>query len=248
MDSMSKPLHAGRAAEAGLLAAQLAQRGLTGSLDVLDGEAGMGQAMGMGPDWSQIGATLGRDFHITRLTFKNHVGCGHTFAAVDGALELQRRHNIKADDILRLRIATYKPALDIACYESPASANEARFSLTYMVASALAHGSVRLAAFEAARLNDPATRALMDRITVAVDPELDAAFPGQRAARIHIETRDGRQLDFLQPNRKGDPEQPLSDAELEDKLIELASPVIGTTRAGALLARIWSLDSAEGPP
>lgn len=74
LDSMSKPLHAGRAAEAGLVAAQLAQRGVTGSLDVLDGEAGLGRAMSDGPDWSQVGATLGRDFHITRLTFKNHVG------------------------------------------------------------------------------------------------------------------------------------------------------------------------------
>ena len=86
MDSMSKPLHAGRAAEAGLLAVKLARLGLTGSLDMFDGEAGLGQAMSTGPDWSQVGATLGRDFHITRLTFKNHIGCGHTFAAIDGAL------------------------------------------------------------------------------------------------------------------------------------------------------------------
>jgi 2-methylcitrate dehydratase PrpD len=86
MDAMGKPLHAGRAAEAGLLAAQLARRGLTGSLDVLEGDAGFGRAMSNGPDWSRVGATLGSDFHITRLTFKNHIGCGHTFAAIDGAL------------------------------------------------------------------------------------------------------------------------------------------------------------------
>ena len=248
MDSMSKPLHAGRAAEAGLLAAQLARRGLTGSLDALDGEAGFGQAMSTGPDWSEIGATLGRDFHITRLTFKNHIGCGHTFAAIDGALELQHRHGIRASDIERVHVATYKPALDIACYARPTTPNEARFSLTYVVASGLVHGSVRLAAYEPARLDDPATRALMERISVAVDPELDAAFPGQRAARIVVETRDGRRLTHLQPNRKGDPEQPLTDAELESKLIELAAPVIGTDKARALLARLWSLHSSEGLP
>jgi 2-methylcitrate dehydratase PrpD len=242
MDSMSKPLHAGRAAEAGLLAAQLARRGLTGSLDVLDGEAGLGQAMSAGPDWSQIGATLGKDFHITRLTFKNHIGCGHTFAAIDGALELQHRHGIRASDIERVHVATYKPALDIACYTRPTTANEARFSLTYVVASALVHGSVRLAAYEPARLDDPETRALMERIGVAVAPELDAAFPGRRAARIEIEMRDGQRLTHLQPNRKGDPEQPLTDAELEDKLIELASPVIGSERARTLLGRLWSLE------
>lgn len=244
MDSMSKPLHAGRAAEAGLLAAQLAGRGLTGSLDVLDGEAGLGRAMSTGPDWTHIGATLGQDFHITRLTFKNHIGCGHTFAAIDGALELQRMHGIEAKDIARVRIATYRPALDIACYQSPGTANEARFSLTYVVATALVHGSVRLAAYEPARLGDPATRALMERISVAVDPGLDAAFPGQRSARIEIHMRDGRVLSHLQPNRKGDPEQPLTDAELESKLVELASPVIGGNGARALLTRLWALDTS----
>jgi 2-methylcitrate dehydratase PrpD len=244
MDSMSKPLHAGRAAEAGLLAAQLARRGLTGSLDVLDGDAGLGQAMSNGPDWSQVGATLGQDFHITRLTFKNHIGCGHTFPSIDGALALQSKHRIATEDIVRIRVGTYRPALDIACYERPASANEARFSLKYMVASALVHGSVRMAAFEPARLEDPATRALMERMEVAVDPALDAAFPGQRAARIEIDTADGRRLSHLQPNRKGDPEEPLSDADLESKFLELSTPVIGAARARRLLERLWRLESA----
>lgn len=244
MDSMSKPLHPGRAAEAGLLAAQLASRGLTGSLDVLDGEAGLGQAMSNGPDWSQVGATLGQDFHITRLTFKNHIGCGHTFAAIDGALELRQRHNLQAEQIKSVRVATYRPALDIACYTHPTTANEARFSLTYVVATALSHGSVRLAAYGPDRLDDPATRALMERITVEVDPVLDAAFPGQRAARIDIETVDGRRLSHFQPNRKGDPEQALTDAELEGKFLELAEPVIGQARSQSLLARIWALDAS----
>ena len=122
---------------------------------MLDGEAGLGQAMSNGPDWSQVGATLGQDFHITRLTFKNHIGCGHTFAAIDGALELQRLHGIRAGDIDRVHVATYRPALEIACHERPTTANEARFSLTYVVASALAHGSVRLAAYDPARIGRP---------------------------------------------------------------------------------------------
>jgi len=248
MDSMSKPLHAGRAAEAGVLAARLARNGVTGSLDVLEGEAGLGRAMSDGPDWSQIGATLGRDFHIARLTFKNHIGCGHAFAAIDGALALKRRHGIEAGEIAHVHVATYRPALDIACYTQPATANEARFSLGYVVATALAHGSVRLAAYEPARLQDAATRSLMERISVAVDPELDAAFPGQRAARVLITMRDGRRFEHLQPNRKGDPEEPLSDAELEDKFMELSSPVIGSAPARALLHRLWTLERSAAAP
>lgn len=247
-EAMAKPLHAGRAAEAGVLAAQLAARGMRSSLDVLEGEAGLGQAMSDGPDWSQVGATLGQDFHITRLTFKNHIGCGHTFAAIDGALALQQGHGFDHADIASIHLGVYRPTLDIAPHVDPQNADQARFSLHYMVASALVHGSVRLSAYEPVRLNDPATRALMQRITKALDPEVDAGFPGRRAARVEITLRDGRHLNHLQPDRKGDPELPLSDADLEGKLLELAAPVIGEPEARALLARIWALPTNASLP
>jgi 2-methylcitrate dehydratase PrpD len=242
MDSMSKPMHAGRAAEAGVTAALVAAEGVTGSLDVMEGESGYGRAMGNAPDWERALATLGEDFNITRMTFKNHACCGHVFAAIDGALALQQQMRILAPDIKRVSIGTYKAALDVARHESPRTAAEARFSLKYAVASALVHGSVRLAAFLPSRLEDPVTRELMLRIDVTVDPELDAAFPAQRAARIAIETRDGRRGEHLQPTRKGDPEAPLSDTELEQKYLELASPVLGEKRARELLARLWRLE------
>ena len=247
-EAMAKPLHAGRAAEAGVLAAQLAARGMRSSLDVLEGQSGLGAAMSNGPDWSGIAATLGHDWHITRLTFKNHVGCGHTFAAIDGALALQQQHGFSHADIQAVHLGVYQPTLDIAPHVDPQTADQARFSLHYMVASALVHGSVRLSAFEPERLNDPATRALMARIGKALDAEVDAGFPGRRAARVTISLRDGRVLTHLQADRKGDPELPLSDADLEGKLIELAAPVIGEPEARALLRRIWALTTSETLP
>lgn len=246
MDSMSKPLHAGRAAEAGVTAALAAAQGVTGSLDILEGEAGLGRAMSDGPDWAKAVATLGRDFHITRITFKNHACCGHTFAPIDGALALQAQHGIRADDIEQIGIGTYRAALEVAGYDNPATPAEARFSVKYTVASALTHGSVRLAAFEPARMNDAATRTLMKKIGLTIDPELDAAFPGQRAARVEIRLRDGRVLACLQPFRKGDPEAPLSDRELEQKYRELADPVLGSDAAGGLLEKLYRLDELPG--
>jgi 2-methylcitrate dehydratase PrpD len=248
LDSMAKPLHAGRAAEAGVLAAQLAAGGMRSSLDVLEGEAGLGQAMSNGPDWSALGETLGRDFHITRLSFKNHVGCGHTFAAIDGALALQQHHGFKHDEIEQMHLGVYQPTLDIAPHVDPQDADQAKFSLHYMVATALVHGSVRLAAFEPARLNDATTRALMKRIGKSLDAEVDAAFPGRRGARVQVTLRDGRRLAHLQPDRKGDPELPLSDADLEGKLLELAAPTLGEAAARALLERIWALPAGSHLP
>ena len=240
MDSMSKPLHAGRAAEAGVTAALAAREGVIGSLDVLEGEAGFGRAMGDNPDWQKALATLGRDFHITRMTFKNHACCGHTFAAIDGALALQRKLHVQAKDIERVDVGTYRAGVEVAHYENPRTPAEGRFSLKYVVATALTHGSVRLAAFEPERLNDRGTRALMERVSVSLDPELDATFPRQRAARVAITARGSRE-ELLQPTRKGDPDMPLTDAELEDKFRELASPVLGRQDAESLLARLWTL-------
>jgi 2-methylcitrate dehydratase PrpD len=243
MDSMSKPLHAGHAAEAGLTAALAAREGVTGSLDVMEGEAGYGRAMGDNPDWARALATLGSDFHITRMTFKNHACCGHTFAAIDGALALQKKMAVKASEIDAVEVATYRAGLEVAHYENPSSPAEGRFSLKYVVATGLTHGSVRLAAFEPQRLQDPATRALMKKIEARLDPQLDAAFPAQRAARVAIRAR-GRREEHLQPTRIGDPDAPLSDAQLEEKYLELAVPVIGERKAREELKRLWQLEGA----
>lgn len=237
-DSMSKPLHAGRAAEAGVTAALAAREGVTGALDVM---TGYGKAMGDAPDWDRALATLGEDFHITRMTFKNHACCGHTFAAIDGALALQEKLKLPASEMQGVEVATYRAGLEVAHYEEPRTPAEGRFSLKYVVATALTHGSVRLAAFDAARLHDPATRALMRKISVSIDPQLDAAFPGQRAARVAIRAR-GRREEHLQPTRIGDPDAPLSDAQLEGKYLELAVPVIGEGGARELLGRLWKLE------
>lgn len=242
MDSMSKPLHAGRAAEAGVTAALAAREGVTGSFDVIEGDAGFGRAMGDAPDWERNFANLGTDFHITRMTFKNHACCGHTFAAIDGALAAQAALGVAANDIARVRVGSYRAALEVSGIEAPRTPAEARFSLKYVVAHALRHGSVRLAAFDPGPLGNPATRVLMQRIDASIDAGLDAAFPSQRAARVVIDTLDGRSHSLLQPTRKGDPDDPLSDREREAKYLELAAPVTGEAQARALLARLWRLE------
>ena len=244
-DSMSKPLHAGRAAEAGLAAAQMARAGVTGALDIIDGEAGLGRAMGDGPDWAKAVATLGRVFNITQMTFKNHACCGHTFAAIDGALAVQKTLGVVHGDIARVAVATYAPALEVAGNDHPVSSAEARFSLKYVVATALVHGSTRLKAFMPERLACKETRALMTCIDLTVDPEIDARFPNRRAARVAIETRDGKRADHFQADRKGDPELPLSDQDLAEKFAELADPVIGPEKAAALLARLLGLEREQ---
>lgn len=244
MDSLAKPLHSGRAAEAGVTAALMAQQGVTASLDIFEGEVGLGQAMSNGPNWSHAFGDLGEAFNINSMTFKNHACCGHTFAPIDGALILQQQHGIDAGHIDRIIVATYSPALAVAGNARPATASEARFSIPFVVATALIHGSVRLAAFAPERLASPAIRALMARIELQVDQAADARFPGQRSAQVTIITKEGKKYSLLQPTRKGDPDMPLTDAELDGKFLELALPLLGRERSRALSAVLWTLDGA----
>jgi 2-methylcitrate dehydratase PrpD len=81
----------------------------------------------------------------------------------------------------------------------------------------------------------------MDKISVSLDPELEAAFPAKRAARVAIRAR-GKREEWLQPTRKGDPDMPLTDQEVQNKFEELVFPVLGEERARALLERLWRLE------
>lgn len=244
-DAMSKPLHAGRAAEGGALAAMLAARGVTGAADMFEGERGMGRAMSRDCDWAAAVTGLASRYNIMTMTIKNHGCCGHTFAAIDGALALREREQLNAADIERIEVETYQTALDVTGNADPATEFEAKFSLPFVVATAFVHGSVRLDAFAPARLGDPEVRRLMRGFALRASPELDAGFPGRRAARVIVHVRGGGRFEHLQPTRKGDPDLPLTDAELDDKYRELAVPVIGRERAASLLETLWALEEVE---
>jgi 2-methylcitrate dehydratase PrpD len=239
-DAMSKPLHAGHAADAGLLAALSARRGFTGALDVLEGPAGFGAGMAGSPDWSKALADPGRPLGVTAATVKNHSCCGHTFAAVDAALRL-RANGLSAEDIDSVEIRTYTTATKVAGNPDPRTAFEAKFSASYCVAAAFHLGSVRLRAFEPEALADASLRDLMRRTTVAADEEMERLFPDQRHATVTVRERSGATRTAERHTRKGDPDDPLTDAELGEKFDDLVTPVLGASAATTLSEALWSL-------
>jgi 2-methylcitrate dehydratase PrpD len=246
-DAMSKPLHAGRAAETGVLVAQAAEHGVTGAKDILEGPRGFGAAMSKNADWyGAFGDLSARTrYSVTRMTQKNHGCCGHTFAALDGVIALRAKHPLTAANVKRITVSTYGKALEITGNPKPRTAFEAKFSLPYCAAVALLYGQVRLDAFTPERLADPQVRELMTRIQLRLDPKLDATFPRQRAANVEIETSDGKHYRHHSPTRKGDPDNPLTDEELTAKYRELATPVLGEPVSESLLARLWGLERVK---
>jgi 2-methylcitrate dehydratase PrpD len=239
-DAMTKPLHAGRAAEGGVLAALGARHGLTGVADMLEGARGFGVAMSEAVDWDKAVAGLGVEWTIERITAKPYPCCGHTFAAIDAARAIIGE--VAPGEIERVAVGTYLAAVEICENTDPATPYEAKFSLLYCVALALLGRPVTLAAFAPEALHDPELRAMMGRIEVAVNGEAEAAFPAMRAAMVAVTMRDGRVRSHRQPSRRGDPDLPLSDAEIGAKFHMLADPVIGAAAAAEIAGALWRID------
>ncbi len=244
-DSDSKPMHGAHAADTGVMSAQAAKYGVRGVLDILEGEVGFGNAMSKDCDWSIATKGLGEDYNITRMTTKNHGCCGHAFASIDAALAVKEQYGLTAADIKKISIGGYSATYNICKGHDHRTPYEGKFSVPYLVATAITHGSVRLDAFSDARLTDPATSALSQKVDVYLDPEVDRTFPHQRSAWITVETTDGRTLKHFQPTRKGDPELPFSDDDISAKYRELAGPVLGAPTTEALLQACWSLESCK---
>jgi 2-methylcitrate dehydratase PrpD len=244
-DAMTKALHAGHAAWVGVTAATGAAHGVTGALDILEGDAGFGAAMSIEPGWEHATEDIGIRYNIKSITQKNHGCCGHAFAAIDAMLEIRQKRDIDASEIESIRVDTYKTALELTGNFEPRTAFEAKFSLPYVVCHALLYGAVRLNAFEPERLADGRLRGLMARTKLNNAPELSAKFPKMRAARVAVTLRNGEVFEHFSPCRKGDPEAPLTDADLNDKFIELSAPVIGLEPARGLLDMLWQIESHD---
>ncbi len=246
-DGMSKPLHPGHAADAGALAAIGAAAGVTGALDVLHGPKGFAAATSEDTGkWEAAFADLGQRICITEMTFKNHGCCGHIFASLDAVDDLRQEHGFGPDDVAAIHVGGYGPTKTVCDRPEARTEQECRFSTQYCMGALLVLGGVRLAAFAPENLESPTIRAIMPRVTVELDPELADAYPARRAARVRLTLRDGRVLERFQPTRKGDPDAPLSDADLSAKFEELVAPVLGAGPASALLEALWHGDAVPG--
>ncbi|RYI91594.1 MAG: MmgE/PrpD family protein, partial [Acetobacteraceae bacterium] len=197
-DGMSKPMHAGHAADAGMLAALAAQAGVTGALDVLHGPAGFAAATSEDTGkWDRALAGLGEDFAIAAITIKNHGCCGHIFPALDAVSALRAATPFGSDDVSHIHVAGYSATKDVCDRPQPRTEAEARFSVQYCVAALLRLGGVRLAAFTAANRADPTIHALMERVSVSLAPDLADAYPRRRPARVTVSLRYGRVLEHF---------------------------------------------------
>lgn len=219
--AMSKHLHPGHAAQAGILAADLAREGFTGAHRILEGEQGFFEATA-GVDRSAVALrNLGQEpLKVEQTSFKLYPCCGHTHTGLDLMTRLAAR--LAPDQVASVDVFTYRSALQVVDDPAPTTAYEAKFSYPYVLAWTLVHGRLDASAFDPANLADPAVRAVMPRIRLHHDAALDERYPGTYPVRIEIRTRAGERLTDALDDAAGTPENPVSDADLETKLRNLA--------------------------
>jgi len=250
--AMSKHLHPGKAAFNGILAADLARAGFTAASRILEGERGFVQAMSSSRDVAQITQCLGTQWKISENCYKLHSCCGHTHTAIDSALDLRAERNWSTREVVEqvehLRIETYGPGFHIVKEPNPRSPYEAKFSIAYCLVAALLEGVVGLEQFRNERFGQEGVRdaeiaALLRRTEVTVNDELTAKYPAAWPVRVAITLKDGTVLRKTSDYPRGNPEKPVSDAELEKKFSSLVQPKLGSQAVARALQVVRSLES-----
>ena len=246
--TMTKPLHAGMAARAGVLAALLAERGVTASPRALDGPQGYLVAMGaqscdLGPALGE----LGRRWELleTGITVKLYPSCAGTHPSLDALLDLRRRHALDPDLIEAVAIDVDEVTPTVLIYDRPASGLEGKFSLQFCAAAALVFGRVGIDTFEDGPLRDARVQRLMPRVAMRVDEELGLGRPSLTQARVTVRLRDGRTVSACADGARGYPNRPASAAELDGKFISCATRVLHEEAAGRALAVLRALERLE---
>jgi len=215
--AMSKHLHAGRACESGLLAAELAAHGFTGSPQILEGKKGMFAAMCADPNPDAVLARPSDPWQLRLTSIKPWPCCRHTHPAIDCALELYGKLN--SSEIKSVDIDTYQAACDVCDRPEPENEYAAKFSLYHCVSFALQNGEVRLDSFSAEARKQ--TRDLRKLTTLHVVDPFASRYPQSWGSGVRVTTQNGNVIAAERKNCKGDPELALNESETRIKAINL---------------------------
>ncbi len=200
--TMSKRLHAGKAAHSGVLAAELAALGFTGPTQIYEyGDGGVLKAHSDDSDATLLTRDLGRVWHTETNSIKPYSCCGSTHAYIDAALAVRNKIGAPWDLKRKVKVGLSN-VVDVQCgfAYAPGSALNAQMSLRYVIAAALVDGKVLPPQFTEARMSDPALIKLAAQLNCEHDPKLDALYPKHFAGWVAAE-KDGQwvRTDILNP-------------------------------------------------
>jgi 2-methylcitrate dehydratase PrpD len=238
--TMAKSFHAGRAAANGVLAARLAANGFTAHDEVLETEQGFIATQSEAADEAAL-ADLGRSFGIAGVLFKYHAACYLTHASIEALLALRSAHALTPQRIAAVRLRVHPGHLQVCNNERPRTGLEAKFSLRFTAAMALANGKTDAPAFTDAVVRDPVLIRLAEQVSVIAVSTLANEYQSE----VEVILSDGSVLRAL-----GDVSKPAAGVELAHqwtrltaKFATLAEPVVGAAQAARIVACVADFES-----
>ncbi len=235
-----KPYNVGRAAMDGLVAAQIGRLALSGPDDILGGKRGFLAALTDTPHSEMLTDFTKEDYTIEGIYQKVHAACRHCHPAIDATLDLRKDLRFELEDVDRIEVHTYKLAVGSHDHTDIKRISSAKLSTPFAVALALVKGSAGYANYNEENLTDYWIKNLTPKVKVIEDEELTQRSPAVRGARVTLYLKNGGVFEAPCLFPKGEPENPLTNEELEDKFKSLTLYGSWTEeKCNSVISSIW---------
>jgi len=247
--SWVKRIHPGWAAQSGIQAAALARDGFTGPATALEGRLGFYRAaLGEVPDVAKHLENLGDEWETVRTSFKLYPCCHLNHAYLDAVAGLKRDKGLRAEQVAEIECLVPAGEVPIVCepVESkrrPRTPYDAKFSLAFCVAAALADDRVGISAFTGERIHDPRLLALADRVRFTVDrsSRYPETFPGW----VKVRLKDGGVMEAREESQRGGPDRPIAADEVIAKFRHNAARALPADRVAELERAVLALEGSD---
>ena len=235
--TMTKPFHPGKCAFDGVLSAILAQRGFTCAPNIIEGKKGYWEVLGDDSNLEPMVKDLGKKYEVLKNTFKPYAACLLTHPTIDAVIEMRNKYNLKPEDVEAISCDVGKFCLDSAGQVEPKTGLSGKFSTYYCAALALAEGEAGENMFTDKKVQDPQMVALRKKVKAKV-------VPGYKdtEAKVTITAKGGKKYSAYVDTPKGDPRNPPTDEELENKFRSLAPSVLPKPKIDRLVQTIWNME------
>ena len=241
-----KRVHAGYAAQHGIMAAELAAEGVSAPQDALEGKFGLLALFGHDTDATRLGRLGGEGWAVHRISFKPYPCCRLFHSLIDGLRELTGGFELPPQRITRVTVGGPSVLAQQHMMRRPTSVMAAQYSLPFVVGATLLHGDAQLGLYRDDRLADPAILGLADRVDCVADRDLEASYPAHFGTSVSIECEGGEPLATRVLDSVGTPANPMTQHQLRTKAADLVRSVAPSFDLDALSAAIWQLPDAPG--
>jgi 2-methylcitrate dehydratase PrpD len=228
----------------GIAAVDLANYGFPGPTTAIEGEFGYCKAVSERYDLSRITSKLGEVFEIMNTGVKPYACCRQHHSAIDAVLEIREKEGLAPGKIKSIRCRTFKVA-SRGSDKHPKTIGAAKYSAPYTIAVTFLFGKAWREQYTLELINDPVVSGLAAKVEVSADADLEKLYDEKWPAIVEVETLDGRIFQARRDIPKGEPEYPVSDAELRQKFMSLAADAVSKEKADEVWKMIFDVENLK---